>query len=306
MNNVAEFPIDGPRDPAPLAETRPLFWAIRREVWEHRAVVIAPIIVAAVVLFGTFIALVSMPHRLRAVPTSDIARRSDVLIAPLCSAPAPIMLATFLIALFYSFEALYGERRDRSILFWKSLPVSDATTVLSKAAIPHVVLPMIALVLSIVIQVILLVLSVPVLLGNRINPATLFAEFGFFEGILIMVYGLTAHALWFSPIYCWFILVSAWAKRAPLLLAVLPMILLLVLERVAFGTMYFARFLGYRVTGAMKEAFTRMPSGPRGISRLTELDPISFLTAPGLWMGLVFAGACLAFATLVRRRREPM
>ena len=63
-------------------------------------------------------------------------------------APAPIMFATFLVGLFYCLDALYGERRDRSILFWKSLPVSDRTTVLSKASIPLVVLPLIAFALT--------------------------------------------------------------------------------------------------------------------------------------------------------------
>ena len=60
-------------------------------------------------------------------------------------APAPIMFATFLVGIFYCLDALHGERRDRSILFWKSLPVSDLTTVLSKASIPFAVLPLIGL-----------------------------------------------------------------------------------------------------------------------------------------------------------------
>ena len=79
---------------------------------------------------------------MQTLPALDPAKRHALVVRPFSMAPAPIMLATFLVGLFYSLDALYGERRDRSILFWKSLPVSDRTTVLSKASIPLVVLPL--------------------------------------------------------------------------------------------------------------------------------------------------------------------
>jgi ABC-2 type transport system permease protein len=217
------------------------------------------------------------------------------------------MFTTFLVGMFYSLDALYGERRDRSILFWKSLPVSDRTTVLSKAVIPLVVLPLIALALCVITQLALLLLSTMVLLGNGMSPATLWGEFGFFEGLLIMIYGLTVHALWFAPIYGWLLLVSAWARRTPILWAVLPLLAVSALERIVFDTWTFMYMLQYRLMGAMKEAFDFKPKGAVGdVERLSQLHPARFLSAPGLWVGLAFTAACLAAAVRLRRNREPI
>ena len=66
------------------------------------------------------------------------------------------MLTAFLVGVFYCLDALHGERRDRSILFWKSLPVSDLTTVLAKASVPCRVLPPRAFALALATQLMLL------------------------------------------------------------------------------------------------------------------------------------------------------
>jgi ABC-2 type transport system permease protein len=298
----SDFPRSSEGLPAPSAN-RPLYWSVRRELMENRFLYLAPLIVAAVVLFGSFMTLVTMPHR-KNLRAQDPATQSALVMKPISMAPAPIMLATILIGVFYSLDALYGERRDRSILFWKSMPVSDLTTVLSKASIPLVVLPVIALALSALAQVALIVLTTPVLIGNGVSPAAL-GGVHFFEGLVIMFYGLTAHMLWFAPIYAWLILISAWARRSPLLWAVLPPLVVMMLERMAFGTSHFASMLGYRVTGAMKEAFS--PSGQRGdVHRLAQLDPAGYLSAPGLWVGLIAAAAFLAAAVRLRKNREPI
>ncbi len=282
-------------------EKRPMSWSVRRELWENRFLYIGPLIVTAVVLFATFISIAVMPHRLRALePAKQVAR----LVKPYSMAPAPIMFATLIVGLFYSLDALYGERRDRSILFWKSLPVSDRTTVLSKACIPFVVLPLIGFALSVATQVILLLVTTPVLLGNHINPAPIWAELRFFQGLIIMSYGLAVHALWFAPIYAWLMLVSAWARRAPFLWAVLPLLAVAALERIAFNTAYFMGMLQYRVGGAMKEAFAFKADAD--FDRLSQLRPANFLSTPGLWVGLAFAAVFLAAAVRLRRNREPI
>jgi ABC-2 type transport system permease protein len=289
-------------------ETRPMYWSVRRELWENRSIYIAPLAVAAVVLLGFLISTITLPYRMRALSALAPAKLHAAVVGPFSMAPAPIMLATFIVGLFYSLDALYGERRDRSILFWKSLPVSDRTTVLSKASIPLVVLPLVAFVLSVATQVVMLFVSTAVLLGSRLSPVTLWAEFRFFQGLLIMLYGLTVHALWFAPIYGWLLLISAWARRATFLWAVLPLLAVSAIERIAFNTSHFMSLLKYRVTGAMAEAFVFKPgSGADGnIDRLTQLAPAKFLSAPGLWIGLACAAAFLAAAIRLRRNREPI
>jgi ABC-2 type transport system permease protein len=276
---------------APLAETRPFYWSVRRELWENRSVYLAPLIVAAIVLFASLVNTLARPATLD---------------RPFKMAPAPIMLSTFIVGLFYCLDALYGERRDRSILFWKSLPVSDRTVVLSKAAVPFLVLPLIALALSLAAQLVLLFAGIVVRLAGGSSPLDVLAQTGFFPGILIMIYGLTVHVLWFAPIYGWLLLVSAWARRAPVLWAVLPMLAVAAVERIALGTMGFLNMLQYRVMGAMTEAFVNSPASGGNIDRLTALQPGRFLTRPGLWAGLLFAAGCVLLAIRLRRLREPI
>lgn len=289
----------------PLSEPRPMYWSVRRELWENRSIWLAPLIVAGIVLFATSISMLVMASKMRRLPASDAAKQYAAVVKPLDMAPAPVMLATFLVGFFYCLEALYGERRDRSILFWKSLPVSDLTTVLSKASIPLVVLPLIGLALSIVMQLLLLQLGTAALIGSGMN---IWTESRFFQGLPIMLYGLTVHALWFAPIYGWLLLVSAWARRAPVLWAILPPLAIAAVERIVFNTWTFMYMLQYRVMGAMKEAFAPGPNGKVDghIEGLSDLDPGRFLSAPGLWAGLIFAAACLAAAVRLRRSREPI
>jgi ABC-2 type transport system permease protein len=293
---------------AALSETRPFYWSVRRELWENRSLYLAPLAVTAVVLFALLIWSFGLPHRIQALGADATAEQRLAVIKPFSMAPAVIMLTSFLVGLFYSVDALYGERRDRSILFWKSLPVSDLTTVLSKATIPCVVLPLIAFLLSVGAVLLLLFLSVAVLLAGGVSPAVFLADVGFLERPVIMLYGLTVHALWFAPLHGWLLLISVWARRSPLLWVALPPVAISVVERILFNTTHFVSLLQYRLTGAMTEAFAGTPRDGHGmiIDRFSQLSPLRFLASPGLWIGLIFAGACLAAAVRLRRRREPI
>jgi ABC-2 type transport system permease protein len=290
-----------------LTETRPFYWSVRRELWENRSLVVAPLVVTGLVLFASLIGMIGLPGRIRSLQTLDLAEQHVTVARPFAMAPAPIMLATILVGLFYSLDALYGDRRDRSILFWKSLPVSDLITVLSKAFVPLAVLPAIAFVLSVATVVCLMLLSTLILFVNGISPAPLWQEVRVLQQSLTMGYGLGVHALWFAPIYGWLLLVSAWARRSPLLWATLPLVVIAAIEHVVFRASGFASLLGYRVKGAMVEAFVAAPGRAKGeIHLLSQLDPWGFLGSPGLWTGLVFAALCLAVAVRLRRLREPI
>src|SRR6202790_2965438 len=133
-NAVPESPLDSQViAPAATSATRPMYWSVRRELWETRSIYIAPLAAAAVFLLAFLTALTLSP-----------AHRREPLDIPYEFAAALIMGTGFIVGIFYSLDALYGERRDRSILFWKSLPVSDLTTVLSKFAIPIAILPLLS------------------------------------------------------------------------------------------------------------------------------------------------------------------
>jgi len=289
---------------AALAETRPLYWSVRRELWENRVIYIGPLAVAAVFLFGFFLSTISLPQRTRALSALDAAHQHEGMVRPYDFAAGLIMLIAFLVSIFYALDALYGERRDRSILFWKSLPVSDLTTVFSKVCILLIVLPLFSFALTIVTQLIMLIWSSTVLLGSGLSALTLWTQVSLPQVSMMLLYHLlTVHVLWYAPIYGWLLLASAWARRAPFLWAVLPPLAIFALEKILFNTSHFARFIGYRFGGP--EAFTFPSKMTMPMDSLTSLDPVKFFTTPGLWLGLVAAAVFLALAVRLRRYREP-
>jgi ABC-2 type transport system permease protein len=217
---------------------------------------------------------------------------------------ALIIMTAYVVAVFYCLDALHGERRDRSILFWKSLPVSDRTTVLSKACIPLAVLPLIAYVLSVTAQLGMLFLTSFVLLATGAGATTLWARLPFLQMPFVMLYALIVNALWHAPIYAWLLLLSGWARRAVFLWALLPPLGVVALEHIAFRTSHFGSWIGYRLGGAMAEAFATR--NDECVIRLSQLRPLGFLFTPGLWIGLIAAAAFLAAAVRLRRYREPI
>ncbi len=285
--------------------TRPFYWSVRRELWENRSIYVAPLVVAALILFGDLISSGSLPEKMRLASTLDPARHAARLAEPREFIAMLLVVIGLVVAAVYCLGALHNERRDRSILFWKSLPVSNLTTVLSKASIPLVVLPIVIFAVVVATQLIITVWSSLVLAANGLSAAPLWTEVPFAQMTLVLLYGLAALALWYAPVYGWLILVSGWARRAAFLWAVLPPIGLCIVEKIAFDSSNLASVLGNRITGFAGDAFNFDASG--GMSEpLRQIDPIRFLSSPGLWLGLLAAAGFLAAAVWLRRRRDPI
>ena len=202
----------GVSDPGYKGATRPLHWSVWRELWENRSIYIAPLAVAVVVLFGFMISTYGMPERRRGVLLMDPAKQRALISEPYDAAAMMLIFTVFIVGVFYCLDALYGERRDRSILFWKSLPVSDLTSVLSKASIPLVILPLVTFAIIVATQFVMLLWSSVVLLTSGLAGTT-WTRFNLLEESLILLYSLIALALWHAPIYGWLLLVSGWARR---------------------------------------------------------------------------------------------
>ena len=284
---------------------------MRRELWENRSIYIAPLAVAALGLSGFLFTLIHPPKSkdmgLAAInPSFD----PTGLAMPYSHAAMLLMLTAFIVVIFYCLDALYGERRDRSILFWKSLPVSDLTTVLSKASIPLAIVPLTVFAITIALQLAMLVLSVVTLLISGGSVATLWRQLPLFQLQAVLLYTLAVVTLWYAPIYAWLLLISAWARRTTFLWAVLPPMAIALVEFIAFHTTYFGSLLRQRFFGFAPRAFAfRKPDGslidPHFIP-ITQMTPGTFLTSPGLWIGLLFAAVFLAAAVRLRRYREPI
>lgn len=299
-----EVPYDTGSDaPSTLSRTRPFYWSVRRELWEHRAVYIAPLAAAGVVMFGFLLGTIHLPYHFRMMESWPAAKQYSYLVAHYGLSAMAVVATSFIVSVVYCLGALHNERRDRSILFWKSLPVSDLTTVLAKACIVIVVLPAVTFAIVVVLQLIMFLWSTMVLLLSGTGTAILWTQLPLFRLQLILFYGLTVNALWFAPIYGWLLLVSCWAKRVVFLWAFLPPLALCIVERIAFDTSFLSHLLKYRLIGGFAEAFA---DSNNPMDQLPRLDPVRFLSSPGLWLGLMSAAALLAGAVWMRRNREPI
>jgi ABC-2 type transport system permease protein len=302
-NAMPEFPLRSQAiAPAAVSPAQAIYWSIRRELWENRSVYIAPLAVAAMFMFGFVVNMVTLRHRISA-SSLDLAQEHHILATRYELAAALIMGTALIVGIFYSLDALYGERRDRSILFWKSLPVSDLTTVLSKLAIPIVILPLLSFAITVATQFIMLLLSSAILAGSGVNIATLWREASFFQVSFVLLYHfLTVHGLWYAPLYGWLLLVSAWAPRAPFIWALLPPFVICGLEKIAFNTSYCLNMLQYRLTGP-GDAMGPHSAPP---DFMATLIPAHFFSTPGLWTGLVVGAAFLFAAVRLRRHQGPI
>lgn len=291
--------------PAAPSTTRPYYWSVWREVWDNSSIYIAPLIVAVVFLFGFSISTIGMPERRQAVLAMDPAKQCAMIGEPYGVATMVLIFTAFIVGIFYCLDALYGERRDRSILFWKSLPVSDLTTVLAKATIPLVVLPLITFAVIVVTQFVMLLWSSGVLLSSGLAGTT-WTRFNLLDQSLILLYSLIALALWHAPIYGWLLLISGWVRRATFLWAVLPLLAIIIFEKISFNTTRFASMVGHRLSGFAATAFDFQGQRNPEIHSLSQLTPGKYLSTPDLWIGLAIAVVFIFAAVHLRRYRGPI
>src|ERR1700753_1105573 len=207
MNTQSDALRESPLESQAIAVISPgrrIYWSVQRELWENRSLYLAPVSVAALFIIGYLISSMRLVSKIHAGLGLNPWQQQQALVQPYHFASLFIMGTTFIVSVFYSLDALYGERRDRSILFWKSLPVSDVTAVLSKASIPLVVLPVLTFAITVVTQWITLMLSSVILLAGGQSVAALWSGLPLFQMSVMLLYHLLAfHSLWFAPMYAW-------------------------------------------------------------------------------------------------------
>ena len=273
-----------------------LYWSIRRELWENRSVYLAPLTVGGIVLFGFFIGLGLLPGHVRAATPDKL---HQIVESPYVIGSIMLMMTQLVVTILYCLDALYGERRDRSVLFWKSMPVSDLTTVLAKALIAVLVLPLLTWAITFATQAVMLGLSGVVLRANGLDPSIVTSHLSILQlGWYNFGHLVAFHGLWYAPLYAWLLLVSAWATRVPFLWAVLPPVALIVVERIAFNSRVVVLLLQDVFMGGAEPS-----GGINGMTMAGMMPDSGFLLRPGLWIGLAVAGALLFGAARLRRSR---
>ena len=299
---------------------RPFYWSVRRELWENRSLFIAPAVAGVIVLLALIARSMHLSGDIEMFSALSPERQAPMVSLFFSGIAFVITMVMNITVFFYALDALQAERKDRSVLFWKSMPVSDTTTVLSKLFTALVVSGAIVTVVTLVTQLGVLLLATVILMLGGASPGSIWNNLHLFELTVTNIYAQIVMALWYAPVVGWLLLVSAWAKRVTILWAVFTPIALAVFERVAIGTHYVQDMLAYRLRDGLKTAFT--PASERSVEvvvgkgpvdgnlampgSMSSLDPVGFLTNPWLWVGLVVAAGLVAASIWMRRYREPI
>jgi ABC-2 type transport system permease protein len=289
---------------------------VRREIWEHRSLWIAPLVVAGVILFIAAVGFIHvggdanfpwmqhMEDGRRHGPGEHLGPRETYLVT--MSMFTALQLFTLgVVVFFYLIDTLLTERKDRSILFWKSLPVSDAQVVVSKVLTALVVAPLIALAVSALMQILFGVVwwarfgGTP--LGELLEP---FQAGPWLEVQVTSLVFVPAVILWYLPIAAYLLLVSVWARRNAFLWAVLPPVALLMIEGILTNFSYVREFIGRRFGGVFEIIGERAANDPR-----VELGEVlghlaQVFTHPETWVGVAAAVAIIYATIRIRRYRD--
>jgi ABC-2 type transport system permease protein len=221
-------------------------------------------------------------------------------------------IAMQIVVFFYMLDSVYGDRRDRSVLFWRSMPVSDTRTVLAKFATAIIVSTGITFVSVVVFQLVFLVPQL--ILGAYVGAHTwvLLAHPGdFIQSWLYVAYALVVQTLWFMPYYGWQLFCSSWAKRVPFLWAVLVPLLAMLAEAILFRSSHFLHvFFGHSVDWmhyafqADPETLFRNHGDVDSLGGLVSFASVGrLLTTVNLWVGFTIA-ACFTYGAIWLRRKR--
>jgi ABC-2 type transport system permease protein len=277
---------------------------IRREFWEHRALWLVPLVIAGLIVLAAM-----FPHADMHMESADVAtpQKYRAIFAMVHSALLmPQFLLLSILLPYYLLDCLYAERKDRSILFWKALPVSDAQTVLSKLLVALVIVPLGVYVLTLFTDV-----AASGVLALRLRNSEVVRMFTLWETDVwvhtqaLILATLVMIVLWYAPIAGYLLMISAWAKRNAFLWAVMPPLVAIVVEKIAFGTGYVAAFLGYRLSlSGLGKTLMPADAGEDPAAMLDAFRPLGALHNIDLWLGLAATAAFVALTIRIRRHQN--
>ncbi len=314
-------------------------WLVRRELWEHKgAFVYAPLAVAAALVLllggGFLYALTSSAFHIQhnghqmitieGVPPEMVAKAAAMAASSYLAITAPLFLVLPVVVFFYCLAALHDERRDRSILFWKSLPMSDGQTVLSKAAVALVVAPLLTVAIGIATSLVLLVLG---LLASAVKGVNLIAPVlvnaNFYLSPLYLLAFVPLYILWALPTVGWLLLVSSWARSKVFLWAVgVPLVALALLawfdflvgrfSGLSLNVKWFGEEVVARILGGLMPGIWFGEVNGRALAEQNAgfdapmLLGLSYgtLASPAVWIAAVAGCAMIYGAIRLRRWRD--
>ena len=274
-------------------------WLIRREVWESRGLWLIPTVTAGVIILAALF-----------TQAGHVELDSGVEVTQLCRyflliAGGIFFALVLLYSSWYFTDSLHNDRRDRSILFWKSLPISDTATVLSKLTVGLLLAPLVYFAIADVTA--LLTAFVLSIRFHSMLGASLWQGNLWLQAQVLWLYVILTSAIWFLPVSGWILLVSAWANRAVLLWSILPLVAGTFLEHWIVGSDYLLGVIKVRLFGYFAFALhgeyleNEATIGAKSIWPL--MDAGGFFTSPQTWIGLAVGAALIVAAIQMRMRR---
>ncbi|KRE90581.1 hypothetical protein ASG87_18685 [Frateuria sp. Soil773] len=314
------------------------YWLVKREFWEHRGGFLwAPLVTGGVFLLLNLMGIVTgevfgfrhgirfgsmdFASALNHLGPNDAGKIAMVVDTLMVSSSVLLKLVLGIVVFFYLLGSLYDDRRDRSLLFWKSLPLSDTETVASKLVAGLVVAPAIAFVTSIVAGLLMLAMYATALSFHGVNVWPILAMAHPLRTVSGMLAMIPLYLLWALPSAGWLMLCSAWARSKPFLWAVVPPVAAAIV--VGWFNMLggFGLQTGWFWKNIVGRAFGVLPNGiPTGLGPLGEIENVDkaaqlgqyiatenvygpILARTELWAGVVIGLALLAVAAWLRRWR---
>ena len=303
---------------------------IKRELWENRSLWIVPAVTFAILSTLSLWMLIRVLLGFSSAESNGVTvlngQHYDLNQLPDFAAMDPGQITSFLqilptslgvifaivmqiVGFFYLLDSLYADRKDRSVLFWRSMPISDLRTVLVKLFTASAVVAALTFVAAVAFELILVLFG---LIGGGVLGVhfwvVLLHPWGWISGWLLLAYGLVVMTLWFLPYYAWAMLASSWAKKAPILWTVLPPLAIMGAEGWVFRSSHFAHLWFGHVVDWFPRAFN-LVSVRDGDLRVA-VDPVTlesigrYFSSPALWVGLIVAAALTAGAVWLRQNRS--
>ncbi|WP_286233004.1 hypothetical protein [Thalassotalea sediminis] len=234
---------------------------IQKELWEYKKIFVwLPTILATIiVLIPTFNYLlgdgfpINWQYQLdRISQQQDNALFSEIIFALMTAIFIPFLIVAFIVQLYYFTACLFDEKRDLSIVFWRSLPVPDSLTIGVKLLVGAIILPAIfmlaATVVLLIFALVAFIACIVLSVSQNIDLWGIWFSGDWVINLLSCWGTLLPLSLWLLPVYAWLMLMSMFAHKAPFLWATLPIAIILIIEAIIveyfnLNVAYFATML---------------------------------------------------------------
>jgi ABC-2 type transport system permease protein len=230
----------------------------------------------------------------------SITTEAGYLVHGLATVYTVFAIILLLVLMFYFVDTLYSDRRDQSILFWKSMPVSEHSTILTKLAAGIAGAPLFYAVAALATGALFLAvfLFYAGFLWNIPVPGMGATVLAFFKSSLGLVLGWWLLVLWYLPLFCWLLISSAFARKSPFLLALGAPLAVAVLEKWVLGSHNIFSIIKNQIVAGFYN-FQVLLHGPGAVFEQLGSTLASFQ----LWIGLLLSAALLAGCTWLRKNR---